>query len=345
MLNTRHSSSNIELSNASLPALRDSSLAVNEDQTLNAARGSKRSYMGCMLEKVGNKLALASTMMGLGFGAMAEKAEGATILSSSVRPAHEALGAAQDDTVWLEGVFNGTTFRASGVLIRGIDSDWVITAAHNITGFAGTVNPGDLILGNGTSYLTDRGQTSTVSNMVISSSYSFSNQGSGADYALLELSTRISPEGLAFIIASQPQINSELLFSGFGNPISSTEGALVNTGSVMAFKSNYTTAQAFGYDSALYDSGRNDGGSLFGVASSRDSGGSVKQWNSLTGQYENVGMMVASSSSSTTFLNFYDAEISNILNTTVRPFSTPEPSVATMGAMGLLALLARRRRA
>lgn len=113
-------------------------------------------------------LALGAVLV---WGAIAGKAKGAIILTAADRPAYEALGAQQDETVWFEGVFYGATYCASGILIRGLTSDWVLTAGHAVKGTSGNVDVANITIGSGTSYLNDRGQTSGVAEMIVSPSF------------------------------------------------------------------------------------------------------------------------------------------------------------------------------
>jgi len=262
--------------------------------------------------------------VGLVLCAIAGKAGGATIPTAADRPASEAFGAQQEETVWYEGKVSGVSFFGSGILIRGAGSDWVLTAAHNVKGTTATVSVSDMTVGNGTSYLNDPGQTSSVAEVIISPSYVPSNVGAGADFAFLRLTTRISSPSLYFRIGPTPGFNQPLLFAGFGRPSSMAEGTLPNTGNVMGFTALFSAAQPSGYNTTIYDSGQFFN-SATGVGSGGDSGGSVKAWNGTTGRYEMVGLMVAAGSSATYYFNFNEAGFMNILTNTVQPVTAPVP--------------------
>ena len=268
---------------------------------------------------------ITASLAALAWAAFAGKAAAATIATASARLAHETLGAAQDEAVWLEGSVNGNFARSSGILIRGATADWVLIAAHAVVFPQGTIDIANMTVGNGSSYLNDRGQTSGVSEMIISPDFNVSSSGVGRDYALLRLTTRLSSASLVFEISSQPQVNEELLFAGFGNPIAADSGALPNTGNVMAFKANYSTSQSSGQTPEYYDSGQNYGGSLSGVATGGDSGGSVKRWNGISGRYEMVGLIKASNSSATFFLSLYEPVLAATIINTVHPMPATPP--------------------
>jgi|GEM_PF-3264917 len=270
--------------------------------------------------------------VGLVFCAIAGKAGGATIQNASLRPAHEALGAQQEEVVWLEGTFGGVTYHASGILIRGATADWVLTAAHAVTGPLGTVDMANLTIGNGTSYLNDRGQTSGVASWILTPEAQASSTQSKpyGDIVYLQLTNRISNPTLYFSrAAATPSFDQQLLFTGFGEPISRAEGVLPITGNVMGFTAVFSTSRPSSYNSALYASGQDEWNSAGdGVGSQGDSGGSVKVWNPTTARYDLVGMTVSGNSSATFFYNFNEPSFTDILTNTIKPVTDPIASPA-----------------
>ncbi|MCX6880175.1 MAG: trypsin-like serine protease [Verrucomicrobia bacterium] len=265
-----------------------------------------------MLE-VGSATALATLTVTENTGA-------AIVPTAADIPASQALGAAQDDTVWYRGSVNGNTVTGSATLIRGQDFDWVITAAHNVRFQQGTLNTSNMTIGNGKSYISDPGTTSVVSFMFISPTY-LPGSDAGQDYAFLRLERRISPPNLVFTLGTAPENGDSILFAGYGLPGSMQEGTLPKTGNVMGFFGRYSPSEPPGWNSAD-DTGYFTGQHDSGVGNGGDSGGSVKRLNPSTGRWENLGTMIGSNLSNfTNFIAYYNADqdFQDFLVNTVRP--------------------------
>ncbi|MBN8457474.1 MAG: trypsin-like serine protease [Verrucomicrobia bacterium] len=251
-------------------------------------------------------------------------AQGAFVPTAADIPAAQALGAAQEDTVWYKGTVNTNSVYASGTLIRGRDYDWVLTAAHVIRFPGGTIGIANMTVGNGTSYKSDLGDTAGVSSIFISPTYVPGTNG-GADYAFLRLDRRISSANLVFTLGAAPRDGDPILFAGFGLPSSLAEGTLPNAGYVMGFYARYNSANVPGWNPA-------DDLGLFadqhdsGVANDRDSGGSVKQFNPSTGRWQNIGTIIGSDFSTISIFYPYhkaDQAFLDYLANTVQPVASP----------------------
>ena len=208
-------------------------------------------------------------------------AEGSSIANAGLLPASHARGETVNNVVWFGAVDNnGLGYRASGILVRGTDADWVITAGHLLTSTAlGTINPDTIIIGNGTSYISDMGSTSAVVQMIVDYNPSLGHTGP-PDMGFLRLANRISDSGLYFNFAATPGLNQPVTFASYSVPYSFLEGALPIDGNVMGVTAQFSASQAGGYTASLYDSGfYNAGDPASGVETAGGSGGFVGVWN------------------------------------------------------------------
>jgi hypothetical protein len=264
-------------------------------------------------------------------------AQGAKVPTAADIPASYALGALHEDIVWYRGIINNTSYRASGTLIRGLDHDWVLTAAHAVSTPQGLIPAENMTVGNGTSYFNDLGQTTGVSFIYISPTYA--GILNGADYAFLRLSSRISQAGLEFRLGTLPSEGTSIFFCGYGLPATFQGETVQNTGNVMGFHASYSNVAFANYP---YCTGYYTGSSNSGIATTRDSGGAVKTLNALTGKWENIGTMVAADTGSTSFFSFYHADqhFYDFLTTTVRPLvAAPKLPSMTVAASPTLVQL------
>ena len=244
-------------------------------------------------------------------------AQGAKVPTAADIPASYALGAQQEDAVWYRGIINTSLYRASGTLIRGQDYDWVLTAAHAVSTSNGVIDVENMTVGEGTSYLNDRGQTTGVLSLHISPTYQ-GNSFSGADYAFLRLSSRISKAGLEFRLGAPPTQGATILLCGYGLPETFQDGNVQNTGNVMGFHATYSD---IAFANSPYCAGYYSGLPNSGIGTARDSGGVVKKINAITNKWENIGTIVSSDSGSTYFFSFHHADhyFSDFLTNMVRP--------------------------
>lgn len=254
-------------------------------------------------------------------------ARSAALPTAADFPAAQALGVAQDDTVWLKATINNVVTRGSGTLIRGADADWVLTAAHCLENSQGLVSSENIIVGNGSSYFNDLGTTSSADYYLRSPNYS-GTFSTGSDWAFVRLTNRISSPNLAFVIGASPSRGERILFTGFGLPRSFLEGTLPNNGNVASFYGSFVDASFNNYP---YDNGDFTGESNSGVGTSRDSGGSVKAYSSTTGKWENIGTIVFADLGSANYTGFFDYHAADqpfrdFLTQTVRPVTAiPNP--------------------
>ena len=324
-----------------MPSLSDASLCTDPQM------GRSHGFLARLDRLSGNRFACATAIAGLFSAGLQEKTLGGTVMAASDRPALEALAAAQDDLVWVEASANGNTIHASGTLIRGADSDWVLTAAHTLIYSSGTIQLNNITVGNGSSYINDRGQTSSVTQMIANPTYTPGSFQVG-DWIFLRLEDRISDENLRFSIGATPEIGATILLAGFGTPSSLAEGTLPNQGNALAFNTSFNFAQPASYSASMYDSGRFTGQHDSGFGTGGDSGGIVKYFNSATNQWDSLGTIVAGNSNTqaTFFLNFNTAEQSfhDTLNNVVQPGVIPEPGSLYYFSGAALPLLLRRRR-
>lgn len=238
-------------------------------------------------------------------------------------PVSYALGAMQDDTVWYRGIINNTSFRGSGILIRGQDYDYVITAGHAVSTQFGIIGVANMSVGDGSSYLTHPGNTSGISSIYLSPTYTTGNND-GEDYAFLRLSTRISSPALVFTLGATPAEGALILFSGYGLPGAMSGETITNTGNVMGFYARYSPTGPVTWNEAC-DTGIFNGQPDSGFGNTRDSGGSVKAYNILNNTWGHIGLMIGSNFSNTTIFYSFGRADSNFINflfNTVRPAAT-----------------------
>lgn len=316
-------------------------LAQDTRSTLkNVSSGLRAVAAAVQMAGAGLSSMVVAAVWTAAFSASTQKGDSAVVMTAADISIAEALGAAQNDTVWVKGQAVGTIY-ASGTLIRGAEHDYVLTVGHAVSFASGNFSPSQMTVGNGTSYLNDLGATTGVSSIYISQSY-LAGRSSGLDFAFLQLTDRISGPDLVFKIAPTPEYGSSILFAGYGLPGTMSGEPVVNNGNVMSFYGSYRKDGAYieANDAAIF-TGLNGSG----VGSSRDSGGSVKVFNHSTGEWENLGTIVAGSAVSTTFLNYNnaDAEFNNYLINVVQPV-VPEPSISMLAAFGVGLACARRSR-
>ena len=310
--------------------------------------GSKRSVLAKFNSFAGSRLGILTTMAGLSFGALEGNADAALILDVSRDPSHRALGAAQDSVVFVEETYLGVKYYSTGILIRGVVSDWVVACAHQFTGPGGTTNFHDLIIGNGKNYLSDRGNTSTVSQMKINPLYNYNDSKADADLAFLQLSNRISPSNLYFQIATSFNFNDLAIIRDFGDPISVMQGPMPIDGFVRGVTALGSQSVPTNYNPDFYNSGRFQAFSgepvqlqnLEGASSNKGSGGEV---SNIFGQ--DYGMIVGGNSSATFFLDFNNQSVKDSIYETTQPAPLPEPATGIYGVLGLAVCVGHRRRA
>ena len=260
-------------------------------------------------------------------------AEGAKIADASLLPASHALGETVNNVVWFEASFNGSPYHASGILVRGVEADWVITAGHLLSTPTWTVDISTIIIGDGTSYITNRGNMSAVSALIQDYNPSIGHSGP-PDMGFLRLANRISVPGQYFNIAATPGLTQPITFASYGVPKSFLEGDLPIDGHVMGVTSKFSTAEPSGYTASLYDSGSYDPGDpASGIGTSGDSGGFVGVWNparfnpmtGAMGDYDTLGMSVAANSGATYFMSFNEPGVKARILQVTQPMQAPVP--------------------
>ena len=273
--------------------------------------------------------ALAVAVLGMGLG---ERAEGAAIANSNLLAASYALGETVDQAVWVINASNslGNSYYFSGILVRGQEADWVVTAGHPLTSTTWTADYHNLTVGNGSSVYTDRGSTSGVVQMILDYNPNLGHgEGAPPDMTFLKLANRISNPAIYFNITPTPGLNQPITFASYGVPYSMAEGALTNAGHVMGVTGLFGTSQPAGWNTSLYDAGEyNAGDPASGVETAGGSGGFAGRLNPNTGAYDYLGMSEAGNSSATFFLNFNAPSVKARICEVTQPMPAPRPVLA-----------------
>ncbi len=262
-------------------------------------------------------------------------------------PRSYALGASRTDTVFYEAIDpNGATYNASGILIRSVESDWVLLARHVVQTSTWTVDPADILIGNGPSYMTDRGTTVGITEFIIYTEGDPGNTRTGADMAFGRLAQRLSGPSQFFTFAEPLQLGQGLVPTSYGIPAAMNGDIIPNEGRIMGITGEFSLSQPAGWDRSRYNSAQffsPDPNS--GVESPRGSGGAVEVWNPTANRYDKVGMTIAGNSSATFFLDFSDPEVFSAINRITMPLAVPEPGTLLFGLYGFIILALRRCRA
>jgi len=297
---------------------------------MNFSPFAQSTFFKCLSFSGGRALAAA-----LGVGVLAEKSDAAVMVSMDRNAGHIALGQANDDGLfWVKANFNGINYNFGGLKLS---NEYGLINMHSWN-YPGNPPSNLLMVGTGDNFLTNPGQTSTVSVVYTPPAWNVNDPFGSPDFAIIRFDTPLT--GPSINIAPPNTVNNGdiLTMVGFGWPAIAGQGFFPQRdGNVRGFRmvadngfpGNVNSSGIYG--SAYFSS--NLAIDLIGNGSTEDSGGKVMKNGLVTGIISaGIGGTEPNGS-----LYYY-----NITNNPIIQSFVPEPT--SLAAVTLATLLVLRRR-
>jgi len=303
---------------------------------MNFSPFAQSTFFKCLSFSGGRALAAAAA---LGVGVLAEKSDAAVMVSMDRNAGHIALGQANDDGLfWVKQ-------RSSTSTNEGYFTGQKLSNKYGLINMHSWNSPGRppntlLMVGTGDNFLTNPGQTSTVSVVYTPPAWDVNDPFGSPDFAIIRFDTPLTGPSINIAPPNSVQNGDILTMVGFGWPAIAGQGFFPQRdGNVRGFRmvadngfpANINRSGIFG--GAFFSS--NLDVPLIGNVSTEDSGGKVIKDGLVVG----ITSAVIGGTSVNGSAYYY-----NITNNPIIQSFVPEPTSLAAVTIAMVLVLRRRER-